>query len=394
MSHDYTPRHFLRQAPNGLLKTYFARRNELTGINWAMLGDGAKDKDMIYRAWHSLPPDRVRQAESEFRAIYQLATEDGIRIIIEEASILAPDAVPALREIEGLAHKAFWLFLHQPKLFAHVSRCDHADNLSSRSWRTRKGLPALPPDLGDEAVSGLAAEIGRYYWDHQGRGNNCRGESFTRGDDRAYIFIYPQDYADTFIGYDKDGTFVRVPQQPAFEIVFAYDASAGVLDLYAKGDRRLKQRLEEMFARHILGCEIGPEPAGNDAYRLDGLKDRGFPMPTDPQDNIRLPRVKTLRLYLPDGRGQIVLDTPASTDTTDAIHANIERYLVAHQIARDSVRVGGATFQMVLRPEGDGREKRFEFSVSTRGSSNINRDRPEDILARKYLKKWGIANGS
>jgi len=392
MAHDYTPRYFLRQAPNGLLKAYFARKNELTETQWAMLGDSAKDKDIIYRAWQSLPPDRIRQVESEFRAIHELANEDGARIIIEEASIFAPDAIPPLREIEGLLHKAFWLFLHEPKLFAHVSRCDHADGLSLRSWKTRKGLPAREPDLSDEAVAKLAAEIGKYYWDHQGRGGHCRGESFTRGDDRGYVFIYPQDYADTFIGYDKDGTFVRVPQQPAFEIVFAFDASAGVLDLYAKGDKRLRGKLEGMFARNILREEIGPEPADNDAYRLDGLKDRNFPMPTDPQDNIRLARVKTLRLYLPDYKGQIVLDTPATVESPEALYSNMDEFLIARQIARESVRVGGATIQMVLRPNGDGREKKMEFNVSARGSHNTSRDRPEDQLARKYLKKWGIAS--
>ena len=393
MAHDYTPKHFLRQAPNELLREYFARRGDLADLDWDDLAESDKDKNRIHAAWHALPPDRIRQVESEFRAVYDLATEDGVRIIVEEAGIFTPDALPEIRGRDGFVHKALWLFLNHPALFAHVSRCDHADHLSSRSWKTGKGLPKKQPDSSDEAVAQLAREIGEFYWQKEGRGGaNCKGEAFSRGDGRAYVFVYPQNYADTFIGYDQDGTFVRQPQQPAFEIVFAFDAATGILDLYAKGDKRLKGKLEQMFGRAVLGEDIGPEPDDNDAYRLGALKHRGFPMPTDPQDNVRQARVKTLRLYLPDNRGQIIVDTPASTDSPGALYDSMDEHLVAEKVSRESVRVGGATIQMTFAPNGDGQEKTFEFNVSARSSRNLNRDRPEDRLARKYLKKWGIAN--
>jgi len=301
--------------------------------------------------------------------------------------------VPEILRRDGFVHKALWLFLNRPTLFAHASRCDHADHLSARSWKTRKGLPRKQPDTSDAAVAQLAREIGEFYWPKEGRGGaNCKGEPFPRGDGRTYVFVYPQDYADTFIGYNKEGVFERTSQQPAFEIVFAFDAATGVLEVYAKGDRRMRGKLERMFGRAVLSEEIGPEPDDNDACRLDALKHRRFPMPTDPQDNIRQARVKTLRLNLPEPKGQIVVESPAGAESPDAIYAVMDTYLAAEQVTRESVGVGGATIQMTLGANGDGREKTFEFNVSARSSRNLSRDRPEDRLARKYLKKWGIAN--
>jgi len=391
MAHDYTPKHFLRQAPNELLKAYFARKGELADVKWDELED--EGKDVIHDVWYALPADRIGQVESEFRAIYELATEDGVRTIFEEANIFAPETVPEIQKRDGFVHKAFWVFLNKPTLFAHVSRCDHADHLKSRCWKTRKGLPKKHPDVSDAAVSRLAKEVGEFYWDREGRGGaNCKGESFKRGDQRAYVFVYPQNYTDTFIGYKQDGTFVRAPQQPAFEIVFAFDPSSGVLDLYAKGEKRVKEKLEAMFARCILGENIGAEPPNSDVYELDGLKHRGFPMPTDLQDNIKDVRVKTLRLYLPDHEGQILIDTAAGTDAPDELYRIMEDYLVAQKVTAKSVRVGGATIQMALKGQDGQEDKEFDFNISAKSSRNLNRDRPEDRLARKYLKKWRIVN--
>ena len=388
MNHEYTPRYFLRQVPMATLKDYFGRRNELAGLKWD--GDNEQVRVAVYDAWHALPAESIRRIESEFRAIYELATEDGVRIMVEEAAIFAPDMLDGLHARAGFLDKALWLFLNNPDLFAHVSRCDHADQLS-RSWKTRNGLPKKEPDVVETAIDALAAEIGQFYWDKEGRGgHNCRAEHFKRANARTYFFVYPEDYADTFIGYDKNGTFVRMPQQPAFEIVFAFDAVKGVLDLYAKGDKHVKQRLEEIFGKCILGADIGPEAQGNPPHNLNGLKDRSFPMPTDPQDNIRQVRVKSLKLYLPDGMGHITLDTPAKAPSADTLYDNMDAYLVGHQISRDAVRVVSATIQMVIGAIGNGREKKIEFNVSARSARGVCRDHPDDHLARKYLQKWGI----
>jgi len=390
MAHEYTPKYFLRQAPNDLLQAYFTRHGELADVSWDALEK--EDIDPIYEAWRDLPAERVGKVESEFRAIFDLATEDGVRTMVEEATYIAPEAAEEISKRDGFVQKAFWLFLNEPMLFTHVTRFDYADHLSMRSWKTRKGLPRKKPDTNDAARERLAREVSAFYRQKEGRGEHCRAEAFERGDGRTYVFVYPQDYADTFIGYDEDGTFVRVAQQPAFEIVYAFDAERGILEMYAKGSKRLKQKLEGFFIRCLLAEEADAEPPDNDAYNLDVLKDPEFPMPTDPQDNIRDVRVKTLRLYLPDHDGQIVIDSSARAESSKELYRIMDAYLVARQISRASVRVGGATIQMQFGPNGNGRGKKFPFNLSARESRNLNRDRPQEQLARKYLRRWGIAN--
>ncbi len=45
--------------------------------------------------------------------------------------------------------------------------------------------------------------------------------------DSTIYFAYPDDYTDTFIGYDEQGQFTKRPQKRAFENVFVYDRQAG-----------------------------------------------------------------------------------------------------------------------------------------------------------------------
>jgi len=187
MAHEYTPKQFLRQAPNDLLQAYFAEHGELAGVPWDTLEE--EGVDPIYEAWRALPMERIGQIESEFRAIFDLATEDGVRTMVTEATYIAPETVEALSQREGFVQKAFWLFLNEPMLFAHVTRCDWADHLGARSWKTRKGLPCKEADTGDDACANLAGAISVFYREKEGRGEHCRAGAFERGDGRLRAFM-------------------------------------------------------------------------------------------------------------------------------------------------------------------------------------------------------------
>ena len=83
MPDHYSPRLFLQQIPNKLLREFFARRDdELAGLDWDALEEG--DIDPVLNAWHALPLAQQADVEYWFRAVANLATKEGLRTVIEE----------------------------------------------------------------------------------------------------------------------------------------------------------------------------------------------------------------------------------------------------------------------------------------------------------------------
>ena len=53
MPDHYSPKQFIRQVPNPLLKAFFDQRGELSDLKWEKLGE--VDADPVFEAWQALP---------------------------------------------------------------------------------------------------------------------------------------------------------------------------------------------------------------------------------------------------------------------------------------------------------------------------------------------------
>lgn len=388
MPSQYAPKQFLRQAEPGLLRKYFASKGALTELDWAAMEASEIDVEAVFSAWQALPEKSQQEIEQDFRDIHELATADGIRTIIEEGQVHDVDLAAELEPCAGFLNKALHVFLNHRRIFEVSGYFDHADNLNGRSWRTRKDMPKKRPDVSQESLAQLAAAIKSYFQENQGRGENCEVDTYFRGRRRNYFFAYPQDYVDTFIGYDADGKLKRRPHNPAFEIVFIYDAEEGTLDLYAPGDKTVKQDLQKLFTRTVLHEDLGEENAAAAAFQLNGLKQRAFGFRTDPEDGITDVRVREMRLSLVGSpHRRITLDAGAKGAKED-IHELIESSLDKQQLPLSMVEVTSAVIQMQFaNTTGRGRPQRtLTFRVSHPDSCNLKADRPEHLKARKCLK--------
>ena len=120
MSKEYAPKQFLRQADNALLGQYFTARHRLTDINFDELDE--TDVDAVNDAWHGQPGDVQEEIERDFRDIYELASSEWTRTLIEEGRFHDLDLSDDLEACEGFLNKAIWVFLHHPRLFDVASR--------------------------------------------------------------------------------------------------------------------------------------------------------------------------------------------------------------------------------------------------------------------------------
>ncbi|MCC7106898.1 MAG: hypothetical protein IT307_17330 [Chloroflexi bacterium] len=387
MAHDYTPKLFLRQAPNASLKAYFDRKTVLAGIDWAALKE--TEVDVVYDAWQALDKQQREEIESDFRTIHDLATSDGVRAMIEEGQFHKKDLGPELDALDGHHAKVLCVFLNHPRVFLVAGMMDRADHMDGRYRRKRKDMPKKAPDLTATARQALSASLAAYYWQKQGRGRNCKMDVYLRGGRHHYFFVYPEDYAGTFIGYGPGGEFIRRAQQPAFDVVFAYDPVDGTLDLFALGDKRIKQDLQEIFARTILHEEIGPENKNSQPYELNGLKRRDFAFTPRPGDGLTAIRVRSLRLSVKGNpMRRITVEGDLRTSAKD-VYDLMDQVLDKERLPLANVDVDHATLQAEFAGIVRGKPKRRTFGVS-KNSCNL-KEKPEDLIIMECLKLSEVA---
>jgi len=385
MAAQYSPKLFIRQVPNALLKAFFDRRGELGDIQWDELGE--MDADPIFEAWQALPEVGRNDVERWFRTIGDLATAEGLQTLIEEGQFHGVDLTVPLGQLKGLHEKAFWVYLNQERVFTSAGRLNRADQLNGR-YLKRRLLPVKKPDISHPTRKLLADAISNFYREQQGRGEHCNVEVYLRREKIHYFFAYPADYADTVIIYTDAGSLKRQLQKAAFEVIFAYNEGSGALDLFVRGDKKVRHEMEGIFCRLILKEELPAEEPDANPFELNGLRSRDFDFPTDPEDGIQEVRVKALRLSLVGpGFGRITFESDARTKRGD-IYELMDKALDHQRLNSETMNVTQATIQVTFTTSG--RPKTITFQISYPDSCNL-KDKPEHLKIKECLKRWGIA---
>lgn len=389
MTRQYSPRTFLRQTPNSLLKDYFARKQVITEIDFDKLGD--TEVDPIVVAMESLSiPDRTR-IEEEFRQINELACDLGVRVLLEEgqSDFHKLKLADTFTHMSSHYERAFYVFLNHPDVFKIASRFAEMDRFGG--WRQRKVGAGLVPAVGKTDLDNLAAGLMDFY-KKQARGQHCHVDNYLRqGPERHCYFAYPEDYATTDVGYDDEGEFCQRARKPAFEVIYVYRPDSGVLELHTRGKSDEIKKLQEIFCRAILGLDGLPDlKTGH--FDLSLLKDKRANLPTEPGDGVDGVFVKMLRFDLPGGGGRRIT-FEASSDADDrAIYRLIDKALAKQNLLLDSLTVAKAKLQFKFAGQDGGKGKSLTFEISTPDRCTL-KDDPLDQIAKKYIERWGFIVG-
>jgi hypothetical protein len=388
MSRQYSPRQFLRQTANVLLEQYFHDRNLLQEIR--PFPGNETHVQRIYEAFQALLQPQREAVERDFRTVDELACEGGIKTLVEEASFQGVGLASELDRFEGLHSKAMWAFLFRQPVFNVARLFTVADGMGRRHWACHKDMPTKEPDTSEEAQRSLGRALSDYYLRTQGRGRHCTVEYYLRRNRSFYFFAFPDDYAETFIGHDQAGEFVRRAQRRAFQVVFVYDPGRRTLDLFAQGTRQLREELRRVFCRVILGDETAGGRSTAPTYNLDGLLERRAAFPTDPSDGIEEVRILSLRLALSETGCRITLE-PDLKSPPEGIYDCMDEHLRDGWRTRYVVHVTRATFRFrFVHLEGK-RARLMTFDVTHPDSCTLKSLSEEDrVLGEKYLRRWGI----
>ncbi len=384
----FNPKRVLRQISNPLKKIFFERQGHALPVEWDRITHTQIDE--VFHAWQALPDAPRKQIEIILHDVDEMATDDGIRVLIEEGQYHGTDPAKDLEAMDSRFDRAMWVFLNRPEIWNGAVMFARADGVAAgRSWTKRGDMPVADPKRGKQDVAKLAAALSAFYRERQGRGHHCHVEHFVRGGEQDYYFVYLSDYADTHINFDEKGELQRTPDRRAFEIVFAYERDAGSLEMFAKGGKKVVEPLQGIFARVILGRDLPPADPNVKPYRLDHLMDRAFGFPTDPGDGIEEVSLRRMRLSIIGNRRRRILLEPDAEAGREAIYDMLERDLNRQNLPRSILHVTKVTLQM--RFNGDGNGHPLMFDVAYPSSCNLKSKREEHrMIGEKYLKQWKI----
>ena len=384
MSRSFSIPTVLRMVPNRLLKEFFERLgHDGLDVAWAELGE--REIEPIVEALSQFNRSEYDRLEAALHNVYDLACESGINAILESGVQCGNEDLAAeMPQDVGPYHQSMWAWLHRSEIVERALLVHQVENLAW--WRKRTDLPRVAPSNSTDAYRELEKELSELLLRAQGRGKVCTVEPLhLRGTD--YFFAHPDDFVQNVTAHDDDGRLAPRAYRRTFAIVFAFNAEEGALELFARVPAKLKPRIEEVFARTMLGVEL--EDWNPDSYDLDRLKRRSFALTTDPEDCVRA-RVRRLRLSFKNSHRRLLLEADPDGPASD-IYDMIDEVLNEERVPLSSVHVTLATFGFEFLPLDGRKPGSMSFDVAFPNTCSLRNQRPERIeLALKYLKRWKI----
>ena len=388
MTTHFTPKTFLRQASHKLLGIYLAQAGIDLGIDVAELKP--HNIDPIIDAINRLPDAQRAILDRDLHAIWSLASEAGLRHILDEAKERSVDIVERLQPHAGFLNKAIWTFVEERAVFDGAARFAILDLVSGRYWK--RGLPvagASVHDIGGRTQA-LEAVLSAYFQREECRGKSCKIDHVAR-DARHCFFAFPENYTSMPLAWTENGLGPH-RLRPAFEVIFVYDSRHGSLDIYFQGVKRTIDRLCQLFADVVLGIPELP-PTTKPAYGLQGLKSRDFAFIRPVDSPVTEIKVKHLRFVVPGGppmKVGIEVDLPGDAQ---AVHKAVDRFFErgdrpSGRIPLSLAKVINAKLSATIDPRDGGKPRTRAFDVSEKSCSL--KYEGNDLLLRQVLLDSGI----
>jgi hypothetical protein len=385
---QYSAKTFFRNTPNEFLRQYFQRAGIDLDLEWRRLHE--TDVVHVFTAMERQPEALRSASDRDFRLINDLACEKGIQSILQHAAFTNGDWSKQFAAMGSHYERAMWTFLHEPTVFRIAGTFHEMDRRAA--WRRRFVGQRLEIRT-DEKASAVFKKRLQLFFRNQGRGRFCHIDYYVRSDpERHCFFAYPEDYASTELGFDDNGRFLQRSRRPAFEIIFVYRPEEGVLELSGRGRKEQIEQLMRIFCTTILNLVDLPADDGLAPFDLEVLKDRTFPFPTDPADRVAAVNLRMLRFELPPPGGRRI--TVAATTNScgpRTLHDLVDAAIDSARLPLTKLQVSQAKLQLVFAPADDERPRSLTFEVTYPDRCTL-KDDPCDQVAKKYLRRWGIAS--
>lgn len=376
---------FLRQTPNTSLAAYFRSRDLLLSLEIGRLRP--HDIGSIQAGVLALPDDDHAQVQRDFQDIALLAHKSNSVLLMDEVALVRPDLVEEVLAIENLHALAMWFYLHgDPDLVSIRERClciARVRELSFTKAKRRKGLPKIDPQTDHDTCDRMAAAISQLFL-LQGRGRNCVVDHYFQLNPPTHVFCaFTEDFPQSKAEFQTEGLRWR-SGRPVIDVALVFRPHEGTLEVSSPGNRKEVDALLGIFLATALLWE-GPIPKNSDrCFALQGLLDRRFAFPTDPEHGIDRVDIASMHLERLGSTQEIeVFDEPMPLE---AFHRRLAESL---RFSVEEARVTGVKLRVTWTAEDSAKPKTLTFSLGHPDSTNL-KDLPEHRIVRAYLDRWGL----
>lgn len=381
MAGQYSQRQFFRNTPNKYLQQYFTAKQISIDLDFETVKE--RDVETISTAFAALLDIEQTQGEADFRMINSLASEAGVKVLVDEALYFEDSAfIEEIANIAGFHAKVLWAFINKPEYWHVATMFLHADNVSASYWKKRNKLPMLADGIENNAIDALSKAISVYFREQESRGKHCKIETYSRNN-KEYFFAYPEDYAQSNNEWVSDNLENRATH-PAFEIIFVYCEDEQSLDIYPPKIPKAVPALQQLFAKHILHLDSLPDgEIDKRVYELDTVAERDFDFKITEESGIELAVVKSLRLsFKSQSKKRLTLEADTKKSPLAVYDLLAELDLPPYYISQIGVKV-------LFAANGAKRKATRNFNITYPNSCALNYD-GNDLKIREMLVASGI----
>jgi hypothetical protein len=384
---NYSPQKFFRVTSVPLLRKLFTEYN----CPWNKLWDALVlcRKDIIYSEFKELSQAERHEVELTMQEVYAVSSsDDGISQLVRTAKFCGVDLSDEFYGYRSRCDKALWFRLNHKNIWEHATRCVYSDSLSKKYWLRYVNLPQKKPKTGQEALDRFGQALSSYYIEAEGRGHGAKVEHFKRSDELDYYFVHLSDHPKVYEVWEAEHGFQKKSECGLFELVFAMDSARGVLDVHAKGGKKIKSALKEIFLHEILEELFTVSNIGKHAYNIDALKYNSFNFYTAPEDRVLKVFIKKMTLSKQE-KGEKFIALQVAPESEDFYNA-LEHDLNIKELNLQSLNVEKVT--LLIKAIRNGKVSSFSLDISKSSCNLKSKCEWQRILGEKYLRLWGIDN--
>lgn len=395
MAKHLDPRTLLKKISVPLLHQFFQRQGVLLDLPW----DELKEKrlvDPICDAWQRLPDGRHRQLQLTLQDLAELSNHRGMKVVAEEIQAACPERKWELISCGSFVNKAMWFYLNLPEAFERAALFARADALSVGRYSIRRNnLPKTKIDITSDVTHALEHALHAYYWPNEMRGRHCHVTHYTRAGGSEYFFAYLDDWPDSRLVFEDNGSLEAKCERYAFSVVFVACPEDGWLELVAKGGYAVQYPLQRAFCQSVLGCDIEPADPERPEYQLQQILDPEFQYPTEPGDYVSRVRLSRIRLApISASRGVIFHEMKFAPRMLRSQWLQaIQRELDGHGMRAAEVLVKQASFQLIFVNGAMGGTRTMTFTVALPSACDLH-NKPDNVreVGNRCLQRWGMIN--
>ena len=382
MKRQFSMSTVFRMTEKALLRQFFESFGvKMDSVCWDDIN--RRHIELLEKVFDDMPPNERDRAEVALRNIHALACDKGMEALDEAAESLQAGRAWNKDSFFGknLYSRSMAAWLDHREIFEEAIKYFEAD--SRAWWRKRVDLPKITPVLTEESLENMEGEIALLLKTTQGRGYACTVEMVSRPNGKYYFFAHPDDYVRDALVHDENNDLVHQAIRQTFEVVFAYDSIDGSSELSARLPQRVKESLEAIFLRHVLGVE--PEKEEEKPFDLSMLLDRNFDLTVRPEDRIKV-GVTSLTLKW---TGECSVCT--TTKYPDSAREFAFKHIAKDWLSRPDLTVSRVRFRFEFQSTGEGRSRFLSFDIGAPFYCTLKNQHPalEEIIHR-YLKEWRI----